>query len=92
MASEEFLLLPVSQLIDIISSEELNVHTEEQVYDATIAWVKYALEERKAHLPVVSSCYTSDLVLRQRVLNHSSGAHVVWCITWTNGHCFCPFM
>lgn len=31
MESEEFLLLPVSQLVDIISSDELNVRTEEQV-------------------------------------------------------------
>lgn len=36
MESEEFLLLPVSQLVDIISSDELNVRTEEQVSFSSI--------------------------------------------------------
>jgi kelch-like protein 20 len=34
MESEEFMLLPVNQLVDIISSDELNVGTEEQVFNA----------------------------------------------------------
>lgn len=53
MESEEFLLLPVNQLIDIISSEELNVQNEEQVYVAAMAWVKHCLEDRKLHLSTV---------------------------------------
>lgn len=48
--SEEFLLLPVNQLIEIISSDELNVRTEEQVYNAIINWVKYNVAERRQHL------------------------------------------
>ena len=55
MDSEEFMLLPVNQLIDIISSEELNVQNEEQVYVSAMAWVKHNLEERKPHLSLV--CY-----------------------------------
>ena len=53
MDSEEFMLLPVNQLIDIISSEELNVQNEEQVYVAAMARVKHSLEERKSHLSMV---------------------------------------
>uniref|UniRef100_A0A671RT61 Kelch-like protein 20 n=1 Tax=Sinocyclocheilus anshuiensis TaxID=1608454 RepID=A0A671RT61_9TELE len=41
MESEEFMLLPANQLIDIISSDELNVRSEEQVFNAVMAWVKY---------------------------------------------------
>ncbi len=41
MESEEFMLLPSNQLIDIISSDELNVRSEEQVFNAVMAWVKY---------------------------------------------------
>jgi len=50
MEHEEFLLLPLSQLIDIISSDELNVRSEEQVFQAVMAWVKYNINERRNHL------------------------------------------
>lgn len=51
--SEEFVLLPVSQLIDIISNDELNVRSEEQVYSAVMSWVKYNVSERRQHLSQV---------------------------------------
>jgi kelch-like protein 20 len=54
MESEEFMLLPVNQLVDIISSDELNVRSEEQVYNAVVNWVKFNISERRSHLPVVS--------------------------------------
>ncbi|CAL1268262.1 unnamed protein product [Larinioides sclopetarius] len=53
MESEEFLLLPVNQLIDIISNDELNVRSEEQVFNAVMSWVKYNITERRQHLPQV---------------------------------------
>lgn len=37
MESEEFLLLPIGQLVDIISSDELNVRTEEQVTNSLLS-------------------------------------------------------
>ena len=54
MESEEFMLLPVNQLVDIISSEELNVRSEEQVYQAVMGWIKYNIQERRQNLPTVS--------------------------------------
>lgn len=53
MESEEFMLLPVGQLVDIIASDELNVRTEEQVFNAVMSWVKYNVAERRQHLPSV---------------------------------------
>lgn len=50
MEHEEFLLLPLTQLIDIISSDELNVRSEEQVFQAVMSWVKYNMTERRVHL------------------------------------------
>ena len=54
MESEEFMLLPVNQLVDIISSEELNVQSEELVFNAIMAWVRFNVPERRQHLPTVS--------------------------------------
>ena len=53
MESEEFQLLPVNQLVDIISSDELNVRSEEQVFNAVMAWVRYNIQERRPHLSTV---------------------------------------
>lgn len=51
--SEEFLLLPVGQLVDIICSDELNVRSEEQVFNACMAWLKYNVTDRRQHLSQV---------------------------------------
>ena len=59
MESEEFLLLPVNQLVEIISSDELNVRNEEQVYSAVMSWVKYNISERRHHLLQVRLCRVS---------------------------------
>jgi kelch-like protein 20 len=48
--SDEFLLLPFNQLIEIISNDELNVRNEEQVYESVMKWVKYNIDERKQYL------------------------------------------
>lgn len=56
MESEEFLLLPVGQLVDIIASDELNVRSEEQVFNAVMSWVKYNVSDRRQHLPQVCEC------------------------------------
>ncbi|KAL1458174.1 hypothetical protein WDU94_008343 [Cyamophila willieti] len=53
MESEEFLILPVGQLVDIISSDELNVRSEEQVFNAIMSWLKYNVSERRQHLAQV---------------------------------------
>ncbi len=44
--SEEFSMLPLSQLIEIISNDELNVRTEEQVFKAVMLWVRTNVPER----------------------------------------------
>ena len=47
---DEFLLLPLSQLLGIISNDELNIRNEEQVYQAVMNWVKHDISERKSYL------------------------------------------
>lgn len=64
------MLLPANQLIDIISSDELNVRSEEQVFNAVMAWVKYSIQERRPQLPqVMLSTITFETALsRGRVM------------------------
>ena len=76
--SEEFLLLPIKQLCDIISSDELNVNSEEEVFTAVMKWLKYNLAERRdslkevlkhVRLPLVSARFlvgtvSSDLLIK----------------------------
>ncbi|KAK5973237.1 Ring canal kelch protein variant 1 [Trichostrongylus colubriformis] len=49
--TEEFLLLPVEQMVELISRDELRVRSEEKVFEAVIQWVKFDMTERKRFLP-----------------------------------------
>jgi len=71
MEGEEFLHLPMSQLIEILSSDELNVISEEQVYNSCMRWIRYNLAERKdklhkvlqhVRLPLVSARFLVGVV------------------------------
>ncbi|CAH8642062.1 unnamed protein product [Schistosoma mattheei] len=48
--SEEFLLLPVSHLVDILSSDDLNINSEEQVYYSVMRWMHHNLSDRRPYL------------------------------------------
>lgn len=75
--------MPVNQLIDIISSDELNVRSEEQVFNAVLAWVKYNVAERRGHLPQVFGSIgrkiacTYQVVLFDCVLGSSTCSYAV---------------
>ena len=51
--SEEFIQLPASSVIELISSSELGVLSEEDVFEAVIQWVSHDSENRSEHLPVL---------------------------------------
>lgn len=48
--SDEFLVLPLSELNQIISHDELNVKSEEQVYQAVMNWICHDVNDRKEFL------------------------------------------
>ena len=69
--SEEFLTLSPEEVVEMISREELNVRTEEEVFEAISAWVRRELDERKdflpellknVRLPLISPQYLCDTV------------------------------
>lgn len=43
---EEFSLLPVSQLIELLRDDNLNVVSEQVVFEALLSWIKHKLTER----------------------------------------------
>lgn len=102
MESEEFMLLPANQLIDIISSDELNVRSEEQVFNAVMAWVKYSIQERRPQLPQVCGWTQQFLLLlydplilnirdchcSRRILSDGCGFHV-FCRSCSTSVCHC---
>ncbi|XP_041358359.1 kelch-like protein 8 [Gigantopelta aegis] len=49
--SPDFKNMPVNLLERLVSSPDLHVETEEQVYDALMAWVNHDAEARGEHLP-----------------------------------------
>ncbi len=48
--SEEFMMIPQTQLLRLISHDGLNVHSEERVFEAVLAWVKYDVTTREVGL------------------------------------------
>lgn len=42
------------QVLDLISSDNLNVPSEEEVYRAVLSWVKHDIDGRRQHVPWVS--------------------------------------
>lgn len=45
---------PSPQVLDLISSDSLNVPSEEEVYRAVLSWVKHDVDSRRQHVPRVS--------------------------------------
>lgn len=44
---------PPPQVLDLISSDSLNVPSEEEVYRAVLSWVKHDVDSRRQHIPRV---------------------------------------
>ncbi|KAI1724721.1 kelch motif domain-containing protein [Ditylenchus destructor] len=53
LTTEEFILLPSDQLIEVIAHNELNVKSEEQVFEGVMTWIHYDELNRQAYLAKV---------------------------------------
>ncbi|XP_072905619.1 kelch-like protein 18 [Hemitrygon akajei] len=49
--SEEFLALPYEEVLELVARDELNVKSEEQVFEAVLAWVRFNRDNRENYLP-----------------------------------------
>ena len=78
--SDEYLSLNFDDLIDIIRKDELNVPTEENIFEAAMRWVKFYEEKRcpmlpqilaKVRLPLLSPQYLADRVATEELIRTS---------------------
>ncbi|KAL5009869.1 hypothetical protein ScPMuIL_012174 [Solemya velum] len=80
MATDEFLSLSKSDILEILGRDELHVHSEEQVFEAALAWVKKSMDERKdvmpelmvnVRLPLLTPQFLSDKVAPEDLIKNS---------------------
>jgi len=73
----EFLQLQFDDLAELIKKDDLNIRSEEQIFEAVLSWVKTDCEGRKGHLPellkyvrlpLLSPQYLSDRVLSEEII------------------------
>uniref|UniRef100_UPI00358F466F kelch-like protein 5 isoform X1 n=1 Tax=Myxine glutinosa TaxID=7769 RepID=UPI00358F466F len=74
----EFLLLPVEDIQEFLSSDDVNVPNEETIFEALVAWVSHNPGLREAHrsnllsrvrLPLVSPQYLANIESHQLLAN-----------------------
>jgi len=82
--NQEFLLLPAAELERILSSDDLNVPSEEVIFQAFMDWVNFDFAARKGEvsrllacvrLPLLSPQYIADNIENQSVLNTNPECH-----------------
>ena len=65
LKSNEFLALHVDELVEILSSDDLNVKNEEIVFDAILRWINHDPENRKQYIINLLKCVRLGLLSTQ---------------------------
>ncbi|XP_014663237.1 PREDICTED: kelch-like protein 5 [Priapulus caudatus] len=55
MRNQEYLILPVEEVIRLLSNDDINVPNEETIYQAMMLWVKHDLPNRRQYLAKLMS-------------------------------------
>ncbi|ELT90250.1 hypothetical protein CAPTEDRAFT_151321 [Capitella teleta] len=75
---EEFLNLPECRLVELLSSDHLQVSSEEQMFEAALMWVNWVPSERQAlmcglmkqvRLPLLSDEFLENVVLQTEIVH-----------------------
>ncbi|KAK0041311.1 kelch-like protein 18 [Biomphalaria pfeifferi] len=78
--SSDFLSLPKSEVLEILSHDELYVTSEEQVFESAMRWIKHDPENRvkdlpelmvRVRLPLLTPQYLSDHVATEDIIKNS---------------------
>ncbi|XP_058160690.1 kelch-like protein 17 isoform X3 [Dasypus novemcinctus] len=75
--TEEFMLLPLKQVLELVSSDSLNVPSEEDVYRAVLSWVRHDVDTRRQHVPRLMKCVRLPLLSRDFLLGHVDAESLV---------------
>ncbi|XP_027622324.1 kelch-like protein 17 isoform X2 [Tupaia chinensis] len=59
-----------TQVLELVSSDSLNVPSEEDVYRAVLSWVKHDVDARRQHVPRLMKCVRLPLLSRDFLLGH----------------------
>ncbi|XP_061657666.1 kelch-like protein 17 isoform X3 [Syngnathoides biaculeatus] len=81
--TEEFMLLPLKQVLDLISSDNVNVPSEEEVYRAVLSWVKHDIDGRRPHVPwvgLISPDMVSDCNLTNQPIKILRSCQLMKCV------------
>lgn len=68
--SDELLTLPLTELQEIINSDDLNVKSEETVWEMILRWINHNPEQRKQHIVALMKCIRLGLLDTQFFLEH----------------------
>lgn len=68
--SDEFLVLSVTDLKELISKDDLYVMSESQVFEAVIRWIKHNVDERLIHLPKLLILVRLPLLSPEYLVDH----------------------
>ena len=82
--NQEFMLLPAQELENLLSSDDLNVPSEEIIFQALIEWLNFDLANRRdeasrllacVRLPLLPPQYIADHIENQPVLKDDPESH-----------------
>ena len=75
--SDEFMTLVSTDVVNLISSNELGVLTEEDVFEAVIMWVKHNRDDRFSHLAELIQHVRYELLSSNYVLKHVAEGNIL---------------
>lgn len=60
--SEEYLEMSLEEIVELLSSDYINVRNEEIVWEAGLRWINYHPQERVRHVPFILQCVRLGLL------------------------------
>lgn len=62
---EEFKNISADTLAKLLASDEINIHSEEQAFEALTIWIDHYVDDRKAAFPKLFNCIRVDQLKRE---------------------------